>query len=64
MKKVPGVGSALEEVLRSNSVDTIAQLLGHFMLGADGERNTGPEKKTSTPPRRRRRFSPSPHIKT
>ena len=41
MKKVPGVGPKLEEVLRANGVDTIAQLLARFLTNVDGERNTG-----------------------
>ena len=40
MKKVPGVGPKLQEVLRANGVDTIAQLLARFLINVDGERNT------------------------
>lgn len=40
MKKVPGVGPSLQEVLRANGVDTIAQLLARFLANVDGERNT------------------------
>ena len=38
--KVPGVGEALQEALRESNIDTIAQLLGVFLMGITGEADT------------------------
>ena len=40
IKIIPGVGAALQEVLRENGIDTIAQVVGKFLMGIDGERDT------------------------
>lgn len=40
IKIIPGVGASLEEVLRENDINTIAQVLGKFLLGVDGEKDT------------------------
>ena len=37
---VPGVANAVQEVLRDNGIDTIAQLLGMFLMGITGEAST------------------------
>ena len=40
IKIIPGVGAALQAVLRENGIDTIAQVVGKFLMGIDGERDT------------------------
>ena len=37
----PGVGKSCAEVLRGNGIDTVAQLVGHFLMCVDGERTSG-----------------------
>lgn len=37
---VPGVADAVQDVLRQNNIDTIAQLLGMFLMGISGEAST------------------------
>tara|TARA_B100000683_G_scaffold109869_1_gene108305 strand:+ start:94 stop:447 length:354 start_codon:yes stop_codon:yes gene_type:complete len=40
IKNVPGVGKSLQSVLRANQINTIAQLLGIFLMEVDGEKTT------------------------
>ena len=40
IKIIPGVGASLQAVLRDEGIDTIAQVLGKFLLGVDGESDT------------------------
>mmetsp|Transcript_154250 Transcript_154250/g.374437 ORF Transcript_154250/g.374437 Transcript_154250/m.374437 type:complete len:117 (-) Transcript_154250:164-514(-) len=40
IKIIPGVGAGLQVVLRENGIDTIAQVLGKFLMCVDGERDT------------------------
>jgi hypothetical protein len=40
IKIIPGVGASLQAVLREEGIDTIAQVLGKFLLGVDGESDT------------------------
>lgn len=37
----PGVGKSCAEVLRGYGIDTVAQLVGHFLMCVDGERTSG-----------------------
>ena len=37
----PGVGKSCANVLRGNGIDTVAQLVGHFLMCVDGERTSG-----------------------
>lgn len=36
----PGVGKSCAEVLRGNGIDTVGQLVGHFLMCVDGERDS------------------------
>lgn len=36
----PGVGTKCAAVLRENGIDTVGQLVGHFFLCVDGERDS------------------------
>lgn len=37
----PGVGKSCAEVLRGHGIDTVAQLVGHFLMCVDGEKTSG-----------------------